>query len=101
MNAYVSVAFRDLETNRSREDLIALARSVWEKFKIRPYPPEHSATELLMIIEPIKALFHLDDAFSLMLILRCHGADEAAATRTFEWLAFEVAAVVDEMRASG
>jgi hypothetical protein len=88
-------------TTARKKNLIVLAHSVWDKFKIRPYPLEHSAIELLMIIEPVRALFGLSDAFSLMLILRCYGQDDVAATSTFEWLAFEVAAVVNQLSGAG
>jgi hypothetical protein len=90
----VSIAFCDLSANRSQQNLVELARSVWDRFKTRPHPPAHSATKLLMIIEPVIIFFDLNDPFSLMLILRCYGVDHAAA---FEWLAFEVAAVLDQL----
>lgn len=92
--SYTTMAFRDLSANRSSNDLTAVAHSIWEKFK-----PRSSVRPVLleMIIEPLKRLWHLDDAFALDLRMIALGRDEAEAVDTFQWLEPEVAAVIDNL----
>lgn len=98
IGSYVSVAFRDLEANRSKDNLVALAKSIADKFKRRPAPAEERVISLELIIEPVKVLFHLDDAFSLMMKLLAYGRDETEAKSTFEWLSSEIAVVIDGLQ---
>jgi len=92
--SYTTVAFRDLQANRSKNDLMALAYSIWEKFK-----PRSSIRPVLLelSIEPLKYLWDLNDAFALDLRMLALGRDEADAIANFEWLAPEIATVIDSL----
>ncbi len=94
IGSYTTVVFRDFEANRSKEDFVALSRSIWKDFK-----PKSSERPVLLelIVEPLKALFHVTPAFSLELKLIALGRSESEANDTFEWLAASISEVIDRL----
>jgi hypothetical protein len=95
IKSYTTVVFRDLEANQAKENLIALAHDIWNRFKQTPAPGVDRVVELELVVEPLKALFHIHDAFALDLGLVSHGRSEEEAKETYEWLASSVAAAID------
>ena len=91
---YTTVVFRDLPANRSKEDHISLAHSIWEKFE----PQSRKAPVLLeLTIEPLKLLWEINDAFALDLKMIATGRTEQEAMTTLEWLGPAVAEVFEEL----
>ncbi len=92
--AYTTVAFRDLPANRSKEDYISLAHSIWEKFE----PQSRKAPVLIeLTIEPLKLLWEINDAFALDVKMIAEGRTEQEAITILEWLGPAVAEVFDEL----
>ncbi len=92
--AYTTIAFRDLPSNRLKEDHIRLARSVWEKFE----PQSRKNPVLLeLTIEPLKHLWEFNDAFALDLKMIAHGRTEHEAMAILEWLGPAVAEIFEEL----
>jgi hypothetical protein len=80
-----------------KDNLITLAHDIWASFKIRPKPSVNRVASLELIIEPLKALFHLSEAFALDLGMVGYGRSEEEATATNDWLASEMMAVIDQL----
>lgn len=87
VGSYTTIVFRDLERNRSKEDLVELAHAIWRDFKNQPDPGEDRFISIEMIVEPLKYLFHVNDALSLNLKIIAHGRDDTNAAETWEWAA--------------
>jgi hypothetical protein len=89
-----TLVFRDLPANQLNDNLITLAHDIWTDFKIKPtaYP-----VQLELVIEPLKALFHLSNAFALDLGMVGYGRSEQEAAAANDWLAAEVALVINQL----
>jgi hypothetical protein len=92
--AYTTVAFRDLPSNRSKEDHVRLAHSIWEKFE----PQSRIMPVLLeLTIEPLKLLWDINDAFALDLKMIANGRTEQEAMTVLSRLGPAVADVIEEL----
>jgi hypothetical protein len=94
VSAYTTIVFRDLPANRSKQVHVKLAHSIWEKVE----PHSRTMPVLLeLVIEPLKLLWHINDAFALDLKMIAHGRTEQEAIAVLGQLAQAVAEVIEEL----
>jgi hypothetical protein len=96
LKSSATMVFRNLSANESKENLITLAHDIWGNFKVG-YSSARYPTTLELVVEPLKALFHLGQAFCLDLGMVGYGRSEEEAAAANDWLATEMMAVIDQL----